>query len=124
MDDLYRENIIDHYKYPRNFGTLVSENASASDTVVSCGDSLTMHLRIEESCLTDIRFSGQGCAISMSAASMLTEIIKGKKIPDLQKLGSDDIFNLLGVELTPTRTRCALLSLEVLHKALHTYGKI
>ena len=69
--------------------------------------------------MADIRFQGVGCAISMSSASMLTEVVKGKKIHDLQTLTKDDILKMLGVKLTPTRLKCALLSLEVLHKALN-----
>ena len=121
MDDLYREQILDHYKHPRNFGELDHPSVASSDNLVSCGDQLSMQLMIEakKQIVTDIRFQGVGCAISMASASMLTEKVKGKKIPDLQPLTKDDILKMLGVKLTPTRLKCALLSLEVLHKALN-----
>lgn len=119
MDDLYRENILDHFKHPRNFGKLERANAVASDNLVSCGDSLSMELLVKKKILKEVRFQGQGCAISMAAASMLTETIKGKSIGDLKRLTKDDILIMLGINPTPTRLKCALLSLEVLHKALN-----
>jgi|SRR3989344_3555811 len=122
MDDLYRENILDHYKHPRNFGKLIKKNAQASDNLVSCGDELGLELLLKNDRVSEVKFHGQGCAISVAAASMLTETIKAKKISDLQRLNRDDILRLLGISLTPTRLKCALLSLEILHKALKNYG--
>ena len=119
MDDIYREQILDHYKHPRNFGKLAQSTVSASDNVVSCGDMLSMELNIANQQVTEVAFQGNGCAISMASASMLTEVVVGKKIADLKSLGKDDILRMLGINPTPTRLKCALLSLEVLHKALH-----
>lgn len=119
MDDIYREQILDHYKHPRNFGELLQSTVSASDNVVSCGDALSMQLNIANQRVTEVAFQGNGCAISMASASMLTEVVVGKKIADLKSLGKDDILNMLGIHPTPTRLKCALLGLEVLHKALH-----
>lgn len=120
MEDLYREQILDHYKHPRNFGTLKKANAAASDYIVSCGDQLTIELIVRNNQIQDIRFQGQGCAISIASASMLTEEVKGKSVNDLKTLVKDDILAMLGINPTPTRLKCALLSLEVLHKALNT----
>ena len=119
MDDLYREQILDHYKHPRNFGKLPQANAVASDNLVSCGDQLRMELLVNEKKVADIRFQGEGCAISLASASMLTEMAKGKQVGDLIILTKDDILAMLGINPTPTRLKCALLSLEVLHKALN-----
>lgn len=118
MDDLYRENILSHYKHPQNFKTLVHATHGAEQTLVSCGDALTMQLVIKNKKVADIGFTGTGCAISMASASMLTELVRGKRISELQKLTKDDILEMLGITLTPTRLKCALLSLEVLHKAI------
>lgn len=118
MDDLYREQILDHYKHPRNFGRLQNAHVSASDNLVSCGDSMSMQLEIEDDKVKDIRFQGRGCAISIASASILTEEVRGKNIEDLKSLTKDDILTMLGIQPTPTRLKCALLSLEVLHKAL------
>lgn len=119
MDNIYRENILDHYKYPRNFGRLKKITGSASDGIVSCGDSLSIDLYVNKEVLSDIKFTGDGCAISMASASMLTEYAKEKSITNLQRLKSDDILKMLGINLTPTRLKCALLSLEVLQKAIN-----
>src|SRR3989344_8561303 len=122
MDDLCRENILDHFKHSRNCEKLNKKNIQASDNLVSCGDELTLELLIKNDRVSEVNFYGQGCAISVSAASMLTETIKAKKISDLQRLNKDDILKLLGISLTPNRLKCALLSLEILHKALQNYG--
>lgn len=118
MDNLYRENILDHYKYPRNFGKLTHPTHTSTDEVVSCGDSLTMELIIKNNKVTKIAFNGTGCAISMASASLLTEYAKNKSKNKLQSLTTGVILKMLGVDLTPTRLKCALLSLEVLHKAI------
>lgn len=120
MDNLYREQILDHYKHPRNFGHLPKANAVGSDSLVSCGDRLSLELLVDNKSkkVTDVKFQGVGCAISMASASLLSERIKGEKVDILQRLTKDDILKLIGVNLTPTRLKCALLSLEVLHKAL------
>ncbi len=119
MDDLYREQILDHFKHPRNFGTLAKANAIAKDNLVSCGDSLSMALLVENKKVQQVKFRGTGCAISMASASMLTEFAIDKQVADLKRLTKDDILTMLGIHPTPTRLKCALLSLEVLHKALN-----
>jgi nitrogen fixation NifU-like protein len=119
MDEIYRENILDHFKHPRNFGTLDQKSNTASDDLVSCGDKLSLELLVDKQGKVEaVAWYGKGCAISMSAASMLSEYIKGKSVSVLKQLKKDDILDMLGVGLTPTRLKCALLSLEVLHKAL------
>lgn len=121
MDDIYREQILDHYKHPRNFGSLKNASTTASENLVSCGDQLSVGLLIDQKTKTlkEIMFQGQGCALSIASASMLSEIVKNKKIADLQRLAKGDILAMLGINPTPTRLKCALLSLEVLHKALN-----
>lgn len=119
--DLYRDNILDHYKNPRNFGHLEHPDASAEENNPLCGDKISIQIKLQTTnyqlpTISDIKFSGQGCAISMASASMLTEKAKGMKKEDVKKLNTQDILDMLGVELTPTRLKCALLSLEVLQK--------
>ena len=120
--DLYREIILDHYKHPRNFGELEKPDAKASEYNASCGDRIVIELRltshVSRLTIRDIRFSGDGCAISMASASMLTEKVTGMRLKDVLALGTNDIVNMLGTELTPSRTKCALLPLEVLQKAV------
>lgn len=123
MDDIYREQILDHYKNPRNYGKIEKPDLSSRDSLVSCGDQLSMHIKLNKRMLaiSEIKFQGSGCAISMASASMLTEYVKNKPILKLQNLTKDDILKMLGIQLTPTRLKCALLALEVLHKAINRY---
>ena len=128
MDDLYREIILDHYKHPRNFGDIENPSCSAEKDNPLCGDEIKMSLQLTADSLqritvSDIKFSGQGCAISMASASLLTEKVSGMKIEDLLALSKDDIVNILGSDLTPARLKCALLPLEVIHTALKKYEK-
>lgn len=124
--DIYREIILDHYKNPRNFGHLENPDAMIEEGNVTCGDRICMELKIENGKLKviqDIRFSGEGCAISKASASMLTEAVKGKSLSSVMKLQSKDITEMLGTELTPSRMKCALLALEVLQKAVLSLKK-
>jgi len=116
--DLYRENILDHYKHPRNFGHLDAANAVSEEVNVSCGDKIRVELLVDGNVVTDIRFSGEGCAINQASASMLTEKVKGMNTSDIRTLTLRDIETLLGTILTPSRVKCAVLPLEAIHKAL------
>ena len=120
--DLYREYILEHYRNPKNFGHLPDPDIVVEDGNVSCGDKIVVELKKSEQkgkkVVSDIRFSGVGCAVSIASASLLTESVKGKTVDEILKLGREDILELLGISLTPSRTKCALLSLEVLQKAV------
>jgi len=123
MDQFYRENILDHYRNPRNFGQLPKPDAASEEVNPLCGDKIGMQIKLrtknlELKTVEDIRFQGEGCAISMASASMLTEKVKGMTAQDTLKLGLEDVTSLLGIVLTPARVKCALLPLEVLHTAL------
>lgn len=115
MDDLYREVILDHYKNPRNKGTLDPRDFSYEDENPLCGDKLRIDVRLDaERRVKEVAFSGRGCAISQASASMLTEAIMGKTLVEVKQMGKDDILEMLGIELGPVRLKCALLSLKVL----------
>jgi nitrogen fixation NifU-like protein len=116
--DIYREIILDHYKHPRNFGHLPKPDVKIEEGNVTCGDRIIMEIKVEEGKIEDIRFSGEGCAISQASASMLTEKAKGMELTAVEKLDAEYVLSLLGTTLTPSRTKCALLSLEVLQKAV------
>ncbi len=118
MDDIYRQYILEHFREPRNYGHLEHADIAAGDTNPLCGDRIELELRVEGDRVTEVRFSGRGCAISQAAASMLTERIEGATLDELRALRPDDIFELLGVEIGPARQRCALLSLRVLHQGI------
>lgn len=120
--DIYRENILDHYKHPRNFGHLGNPDVVMEEGNVTCGDKIIMEIKMNKDKIKEIAFSGEGCAISQASASMLTEKVKGMSIKKIMKLTLVDITAMLGTTLTPSRTRCATLSLEVLQKAVRQYA--
>jgi nitrogen fixation NifU-like protein len=122
MDDYYREYILDHYRNPRNYGTLENPTAHAEDSNPLCGDQLAIDLVVEGDRVSEVRFKGRGCAISQATASMLSEMIEGKTVEEVVQLGKDDVLEALGIAISPARTKCAFLSLRVLHRSLAFAG--
>jgi len=118
MDALYRDFILDHYRNPRNAGTIEDADASFEDINPLCGDKVRMDLRIRDGVIEDVKFKGRGCAISQASTSLLTEEIKGKKISDIEAIGKDDVLANLGINISAARLKCALLGLKVLKQAL------
>jgi len=119
LDDLYRQDILDHSQNPRNFGTLDRPDISAEDSNPLCGDKIRMDLRVKDGVIEDVRFTGVGCSISRAAASMLTEEVKGKTLDEVKRIGRDDVLELLGIELGPVRLKCALLALKTLKVGIY-----
>jgi nitrogen fixation NifU-like protein len=117
--NMYQENILDHYRNPRNFGELKPSDLEARDNNPLCGDELTLYIRFgPDQRVADVRFQGKGCAISQASASMLTVLLKGKNLEELQAIDQERIMKLLGIPISPVRMKCALLSLHVLKLAL------
>ena len=114
MEDLYRDNIIDHYQNPRNYGTLEHPDISYEDSNPVCGDEIRMDLKTQDGRVVDARFQGHGCSISQASASMLTEDIIGKTLEEVKQIDKQYLLDLLGIPLGPVRLKCALLSLKVL----------
>ena len=121
MDQLYRENILDHYKNPRNYGAIEDADAEAEGMNPLCGDevSITIAFADDGDTIEDVKFSGRGCAISQAATSMLTELVKGRSASEVAGLPREDLLDEIGVPLTPVRLKCAILGLSTLRLALH-----
>lgn len=118
MDDFYRDFILDHYRHPRNFGHLEKPDAQAEDLNPLCGDKIKFELKVDgEGRVEDVRFSGKGCAISQASASMLSESIKGSKLEDVARLSKAVVLENVGIGISPTRMKCAMLGLKVLKTA-------
>lgn len=114
MDELFRENILEHHKHPRCHGTMENPDATFEDANPLCGDRIRMDFRIADGVLQEVRFSGQGCSISQAAASMLCEHVQGLPLERIKELGREDVLEMLGIELGPVRLKCALLALKTL----------
>ena len=118
MDDLYRDYILEHYRRPHNFGVIENPSASHEGANPLCGDRITMMLGVRDGVLERVGFTGRGCAISQASASLLTDEIKGKPLSDVTAVRADDVLELLGIEISPARLKCAMLSYETLQQAL------
>jgi nitrogen fixation NifU-like protein len=124
MDDFYRENILDHYRHPRNAGTLENPTHSHEEHNPLCGDVLQIDLHVNDNNIVEqVAFQGKGCAISQASASMLTEIIEGKTLDEVKQISKEDILEMLGIEIGPVRMKCALLSLKTLKAGVYGLGE-
>ena len=118
MAALYSPVILDHYRNPRNSGTLDPSDASSEDINALCGDLVRIDLRLNGNTISDIRFSGQGCAISLAAASLLTVRIRGCPVNEIHTFTDNDLLEMLGVPVSASRQECALLGLRVLRHCI------
>lgn len=119
MDDIYRENIIDHYQNPRNYGRIENPDISYQDSNPLCGDELRIDIKLYDGRVAEIKFQSKGCAISRASASMLTEMIDGLSLEEIKEIGKEDIMDAMGISLGPVRIKCALLSLKVLKAGVY-----
>ena len=121
---MYQENILDHYKNPRNSGKIENASVHHHEYNPLCGDELEIFLIIDkDKNITDVRIKANGCAISTASASMLSEQAKGKNIEEIKKFKKEDVLEMLGIPLSPVRLKCALLSLDTLKNSILIYEK-
>ena len=119
MADMYREIIIDHYKHPRNFGKLSHAQAQGKEDNIVCGDSVEYFFAFDDSGeVKEVRWQGQGCALPQASASLLSDRLKGKTRDELTRIGDQDVLNIVGGQLNPSREKCATLCILALKNAL------
>lgn len=139
LDDLYRRVIMDHYKNPRNRGTIDEGSVTVNLNNPTCGDRISLQLQLEDGKVSDARFTGEGCSISMSSASMMTEAVKGRTLDEAYAMAEkfsalmkgepvefdelEDIEALSGVNKFPARIKCATLAWNALRKGVESQGQ-
>ena len=113
--DMYRQQILDHYKNPRNYGELEDPDFTHVGENPSCGDTIQVDVALDDDgeTIASVGFTGDGCAISMASASMLSERLQGMTVDDLDELDTDDVTEMLGVDISPMRIKCAVLGRQV-----------
>lgn len=123
LEEKIMEMVMDHYDNPRNFGKLNDYNIAQKGGNQGCGDNITIYMNIKDCVVTDISFDGEGCIISQAATSLLTEIVKGKKIDEINKLDTDFLKDLIGKDIIIRRPRCSKLGLETIKFGVKNFDR-
>ncbi|PIP52884.1 SUF system NifU family Fe-S cluster assembly protein [Candidatus Beckwithbacteria bacterium CG23_combo_of_CG06-09_8_20_14_all_34_8] len=118
MNSIYRDQILDHAKYPRNSGSLSDPDIEINESNQSCGDKIKLQVKFKDQQVGDVKFHCQGCALSTAASSLLTEAVKGKSKTEIAQMNLDDLYKLLGGPVNAGRAKCASLALKALQKAV------
>ena len=121
MIDMYQEELLEHYKSPRNSRKIENPSVEFHDTNPLCGDEVTVTAKIKNNIVKNLKFESRGCAISVASASKLSEQIKGKTVNEVLKLDNQFVLDLVGVPISAMRLKCALLSLKAIQKAIIQY---
>ncbi len=119
--DIFAENLIRHYEKPHNKRKVDNPSVEMHEDNPTCGDTIDVYLRIKGNKLEDVGFTGDGCSISMGSASILTDHIKGKTLAEINKIGVDELIEIIGIDPGPARMHCATLSIKAIRKAILKY---
>jgi nitrogen fixation NifU-like protein len=122
MSVLYSETLLDHFRHPRNYGSLAEPDISYEEFNPLCGDRIRIELKLEQAVVKEARFKGDGCAISTAAASLLTELVLGARIEELARIPDERLISALESDIKPARLQCALLALEALRAGLKGFS--
>jgi nitrogen fixation NifU-like protein len=118
-DSIYREIILEHYRNPANRGTLDPADFTYQDVNPLCGDEIRIDVRVADDQVSEIRFSGRGCAVSQASTSILTEMVEGKSLDEVKAIGRDELLDEIGIPVSPARMKCAMLGLKVLKAGIY-----
>lgn len=121
MPTLYSDILLDHFRHPRNYGSLAAPDISNEQFNPLCGDRIRIELKLDQSIVNEVRFKGDACAICTAAASLLTELILGKDIAELAVISDARLISVLESDIQPARLQCALLPLQALREGLKNY---
>lgn len=125
MSQMYRQIIIDRFKNPRYRGELTDPDIAHGDENVSCGDKLTFFIKLNENKeVSEIRYEGKGCTISLASADLLAESLEEMTLEEIEELDNEFVMDLLGIPVTPTRTKCAILGLKIVQAGVNLYNKV
>jgi len=121
--DMYRQQILDHYKNPRNYGELDEKTYTHAGENPMCGDEIAIDVKLddEQETIERVAFRGDGCAISQASASMLSQELAGKSVAEMREMDRDDIIDMLGVDISPMRVKCAVLAEKVVQDGADIY---
>ncbi len=120
-EEINTEILLDHYRNPHNYGQIENPSSKILEYNPVCGDTVQMTVKIDHGKISDVKFIGRGCSVSQGTASMLTEYAKGKTVEEVKGITPEDVLKMLGLSLGPSREKCALLSLNTLHKCIKNY---
>mgnify|MGYP001582832860 CR=1 FL=1 len=119
--EIYQEQIIERYRNPANFGIVKDADVISKDYNPSCGDAIEIQMKFSDGRIDDVKFQGQGCAISKSSTDILIDLVKNKNVEFIKDLTTESFLKTLGIELSPLRLKCALLGLKTLKTAVYLY---
>ncbi|MAG16022.1 SUF system NifU family Fe-S cluster assembly protein [Candidatus Woesearchaeota archaeon] len=122
-EDMYKEELLEHYREPQNYGEIKDTDVKYKDFNPVCGDEIEIYADIKKGVIENVKFTGKGCAISQAAASILTEHIKSKKIEDVKKMSNEEVLELLPIKVSNLRIKCGLLALKAIQKGLLIYER-